>query len=197
MKKFYTLILIGLFSLSLNATVHTINVFCTGIAPSTVTAVCGDSIKWAWGGCSDSSRSTIIPACGTPWSFAINSIAPKYNVVNCAGTWNFTCYCNTSYFTGTITVTCPLQVPELNTIASILAIFPNPNQGKFRLAVKDLQFAEPVNVEIYNLQGQKIHQFLITNLNSEIELENLMAGIYFIKLEVGQAVLTKKIIILE
>ncbi|HWY11453.1 MAG TPA: T9SS type A sorting domain-containing protein [Bacteroidia bacterium] len=195
MKKFYTLILIGLFSLSVNATVHTINVFCTGIAPSTITAVCGDSIKWAWGGCSDSSRSTVIPLCGTPWSFAINSITPKYTVVNCAGTWNFKCYCNTSYFTGTITVTCPLGIAQRTGITSILDVFPNPSNGKFKLVVQGLQLSDPINMEIYNLQGKKIYQSLITNLKSEIDLQNQAVGIYFIKLQAEEAVLTKKIII--
>ena len=93
-------------SLGANATQHTIFVFCTGINPVSTTASCGDSIAWTWGGCTDSTRSTVIPACATPWAHVINSTTPYYTVVNCAGTYNFTCYCNTSYHTGTITVTC-------------------------------------------------------------------------------------------
>lgn len=115
MKKIYFLISLSLLTLFANATVHTIFVFCTGINPTTTPAVCGDSIRWSWGGCSDSSRSTGIPACATPWSFPINSTTPVYTIVPCAGTYNFTCYCNTSYFTGTIVVSCTLTASMTHT----------------------------------------------------------------------------------
>ncbi|MBI3511819.1 MAG: T9SS type A sorting domain-containing protein [Bacteroidetes bacterium] len=117
MKKFYSILLFACATFFANATQHTIFVYCTGINPTTTTAVCGDSIKWTWGGCSDSVRSTLIPACATPWYFPINTTTPVYTVVPCAGNYNFTCYCNTSYYSGIIVVSCssPLTVTTSHT----------------------------------------------------------------------------------
>ncbi|MEM7037858.1 MAG: T9SS type A sorting domain-containing protein, partial [Bacteroidota bacterium] len=59
-------------------------------------------------------------------------------------------------------------------------IFPNPNNGHFRLQLAEL---EPVKVSILDSKGQEVRSFgVVSQLETEFDLE-LSAGLYFVRLE--------------
>ncbi len=87
------------------------------------------------------------------------------------------------------------SIEETNVGQESMSVYPNPSNGKFELEINNLQLTKNYILEIYNLQGKKIVQSTITNAKSEIDLSNQSKGIYLIKFNDGQAVLTKKVII--
>jgi len=75
-----------------------------------------------------------------------------------------------------------------------VTLFPNPSGGKFTVKMDN---SEVGMIEIYNLQGEKIYYAL--NLkqqtSNEIDLTSHSKGIYFVKINAGDKIITKKIVI--
>jgi len=61
---------------------------------------------------------------------------------------------------------------------SILSIFPNPNNGKFVVSVE----AKHSQIEIYNALGEKVFSKAIVKAKNEIDISQMPAGIYFLKI---------------
>lgn len=74
-----------------------------------------------------------------------------------------------------------------------LTIYPNPSTGKFKFSIINSQFMKNSTVEIYNIQGKKVHQSSI--VLSEIDLSDQPIGTYLMKINDGQKILTKKIVL--
>jgi hypothetical protein len=74
-----------------------------------------------------------------------------------------------------------------------ISIYPNPNNGKFKLFCKT-----PVNtVEIYNSRGIKIYSIEKFNKVSSLDfdLSNQVKGLWFIKINSGSDIQTKKVMV--
>ncbi|MFD2908854.1 T9SS type A sorting domain-containing protein [Flavobacterium ardleyense] len=72
-----------------------------------------------------------------------------------------------------------------------LSIYPNPvNSGKIYITTKS---SLDKKVEIYNVIGKKVLEIVITS--KEINVSNLEAGVYIIKIKEGDASATRKLII--
>jgi len=65
-----------------------------------------------------------------------------------------------------------------------LIIFPNPTNGIFTLQTK----TGSMNVTIYGSDGKTLHQFLITETYTEIDITALQKGIYFLKINNSESV---------
>jgi hypothetical protein len=65
-----------------------------------------------------------------------------------------------------------------------LFIFPNPTNGIFTLQTKN----GPLNVTIYGSDGKTLHQFLIIDTYTEIDITALQKGIYFLKTNNSESV---------
>jgi hypothetical protein len=83
---------------------------------------------------------------------------------------------------------------------SKVKVFPNPSDGRFQLSF-DYSGKEKVTAKVYDLTG-KLHKNITADLLSgatavtaTVDLENPSSGIYFIRIEWGSRMLTKKIII--
>ena len=79
----------------------------------------------------------------------------------------------------------------------LVEITPNPNNGQFMLRV-ELSENLPVQVDVFNINGQLIQSIAkgnFVNIQERIDLSNEAAGIYLVRLQVGNEVLTKKVII--
>jgi hypothetical protein len=74
-------------------------------------------------------------------------------------------------------------------------LYPNPNQGKFN--VKTPNLSGEVNVEITNLLGQRVYkeQLFIENQSIEVFANNLVEGIYILKLSQDDNTMSQKFII--
>ena len=69
-----------------------------------------------------------------------------------------------------------------------LTIFPNPSAGAFKINLTNQQV---INVEIYDATGAKI----LEQRSSEINLENMAKGIYFVKVYDGEEMYERKIVV--
>ena len=66
----------------------------------------------------------------------------------------------------------------------------------FQLEIDVAQIIKSSRVEVFNLKGEIVYQSDINTTNSSIDLSNHAAGIYMLKYYSGQAILTKKIVVL-
>ena len=72
-----------------------------------------------------------------------------------------------------------------------LAIYPNPvNSGKIYITTKS---SLDKKVEIFNVLGKKVLELVVTS--KEVNISNLEAGVYIIKIKEGDASATRKLII--
>ena len=74
-----------------------------------------------------------------------------------------------------------------------LNIYPNPTNGN-SIFIEFNQY-ENSNVEILNLKGQLLKKFKLTGPKTQINIEDLSKGMYFMKILNGNQVSTKKLII--
>jgi hypothetical protein len=75
-----------------------------------------------------------------------------------------------------------------------VSVYPNPSNGQFQFTVDGSHVAKNCKMEIYNVLGERIYKFDITNTKSDIDLSNQTNGIYFVKIYTGQTILTKRIV---
>jgi len=79
-----------------------------------------------------------------------------------------------------------------------LDLFPNPNEGQFKLLLKGQSKAQ-VRVKISNTLGQIIdlqqHDFRSGQLEKDYDLRHLAAGVYHLIIEDGTQLLLRKIVI--
>jgi hypothetical protein len=84
-------------------------------------------------------------------------------------------------------------------ISEYISIFPNPSNGIISIVLNDILIKNNscLNIEIFNLRGQKISHFEISKLlkNKKLDLSNLQEGIYFLKIYNGLESSLHKIII--
>ncbi len=97
---------------------------------------------------------------------------------------------NTTYviISDTVIMGDPIEINSLNDFNSNnleIKIFPNPTKGKFSILTEDV-----VSIEILNLQGKLIYK----GKETEIDLSNEPAGIYFVKVTTGKQTTTRKLI---
>ena len=90
---------------------------------------------------------------------------------------------------------CWLSTTAVNELPSSdfnFQVYPNPTSEVFNLKMS--QF-ENVQIKIYNIYGECIHQQISKSTNQQIDLSSQPNGIYFLQLKTEQGVITKKIII--
>ncbi len=95
---------------------------------------------------------------------------------------------NTGAFELTVTCT-PLSTPEFeNGLA--LTYYPNPVSNILTLkSQKDME-----NVSVYNMLGQEVLRTAPNVVNAEVNMSDLQAGAYFVKVTIGNATETVRII---
>lgn len=71
-------------------------------------------------------------------------------------------------------------------------IYPNPSKGMVTI---DLAQAQPTQITVYNVSGQKVHEQSIAMQSTVLNLNNLTEGVYFVRLDDQTKTETRKIII--
>jgi hypothetical protein len=121
--------------------------------------------------------------------------------------WNTTGQYSFSYFTngnldsnrnfnGFVQCNVPTGIQQPSEIVTLngFSIFPNPNNGTFRVQLNRPSEEKDVKtMSIYNLQGQKVwesHQF-----QRNIENQELPGGVYLLKIQLNSHILTSKFIL--
>jgi len=78
-----------------------------------------------------------------------------------------------------------------------LKVYPNPNNGKFIVAIKDASEKE-INLELFDIRGRSIYKKTYPNtgdFHQELQLNNLQSGLYILNVSDGVRKSTKKITI--
>lgn len=75
-----------------------------------------------------------------------------------------------------------------------VSIYPNPSNGLFEIKIDNHLATNEIDLAIYDLFGKRLMQFKTKNQNSEIDLRNEADGVYLVKMHIGQAILTRKIV---
>jgi hypothetical protein len=79
-------------------------------------------------------------------------------------------------------------------------VYPNPSDGRFQLSF-DYNGHEMLKAKVFDITGKLVKDISNDLVRSEksvtanIDLENPGSGIYFIRIEFGKSLLTKKIIV--
>jgi len=79
-------------------------------------------------------------------------------------------------------------------------VFPNPSDGRFKLTF-EYSGQDKINAKVFDITGKQIKDISDDLVKSErsvtadVDLESPSSGIYFIRIELGKTLLTKKIII--
>jgi hypothetical protein len=82
-------------------------------------------------------------------------------------------------------------------IEDLLAVSPNPTNGQLNISV-NLPENEVINLAIFNTMGQEILSVSngkVSNGNYAVDLSNNANGIYYVKMNVKGAIVTKKIVL--
>lgn len=96
--------------------------------------------------------------------------------------------------------TTPVQITTLCQIATginelqqnVVSIYPNPSNGVFHISNQNNQ---AITVSIYSITGEKIYENKFTDNNADIDLSSHSKGLYFINIDNGNGVITKKLMI--
>ncbi len=82
----------------------------------------------------------------------------------------------------------PTYVESMQDVYQKVRIYPNPNNGNFKMEILN-QEAGTINIEIYNLMGQKVYssssQYLIPNSEFQVNLGNKPNGVYIYRVVDG------------
>lgn len=74
----------------------------------------------------------------------------------------------------------PLAVNNLNGPDNEVQLFPNPNNGAFNLAIKNIN--NTLKLDIYNMLGEKVYTKTVSTTPIQINLKGNATGIYLFKL---------------
>ena len=91
----------------------------------------------------------------------------------------------------TVIVGEPQSIGELNNSIE-MTLYPNPNNGNFVVSISE---AGNYNVVIRNVIGQSIYRNLINGTITEVKLNNVESGIYFVTIQSDGFERTEKLVI--
>lgn len=146
-------------------------------------------------GASDGYISTSINSGTAPFTYAWSNGATTQNIVNLpAGTYTLTVTdskgCTS---TKSAVVTAPSSINQL-TGEDGINVFPNPTTGITQINWN--RYFSVINIDIMNAIGQRVKTYHFENTdNGTIDLTSLPPGLYFLQMNVGNKLITRKVMI--
>ncbi|RLD38678.1 MAG: hypothetical protein DRI74_03095 [Bacteroidetes bacterium] len=89
-----------------------------------------------------------------------------------------------------ITVASGVGIDDLS--ASSISVYPNPSNGKFYVQMGDA-FKVNTKIEVFNVVGMKVFETLSNNFKTEIDLSTMKQGVYYVRVDDGENIITQKI----
>ncbi len=79
-----------------------------------------------------------------------------------------------------------------------LKVYPNPSQGNISLEMRELSFAGAI-IDIVNARGEIVYHQEVTNETDKlsVDLKNEPAGIYMVRVQMGEKTINKKITLIK
>jgi plastocyanin len=204
MKHFITSAVLLFLASASSATVHTVT--CQNspshFLPLTVNAAVGDTIHWTWVvgnhpvGPQDPSY---IPA-GAPMFYGVvDATHHDYKtVLTVPGSYYYDCHPNSPHGEeGTIIVGGALAATpnHHHATAEQISAYPNPSSGSLTFGIDCELMSEQNIISVFDLKGKMITETTMSGMRSVIDLSNQPKGIYLLRFNNGEAVLTKEIVI--
>lgn len=89
---------------------------------------------------------------------------------------------------------CPAKISGLNTVnQEKVNVYPNPNQGVFRVQLASGAVLE--NVEVYDIHGKQILNIVAADTQIEVNLTGKAAGVYMVKIHSANGTGTARVIV--
>jgi len=82
-------------------------------------------------------------------------------------------------------------IEDNNSVAEAVAVYPNPTYGEVKISGNDVEIS---SVEIYNLQGQMVKSQATTGNEVILQINEVPAGVYFIKVYTTNGMVVQKLI---
>lgn len=199
MKYIFTFVLFTAIVSNANATKHTVT--CQNVPshflPTTVNAVCGDTIHWTWvAGTHVVGPITAadIPNGAAMWNAPIDAGNTSFEyVVTVAGNYHYVCHPATPHGEDAyIVVTCVNGVQQNNAASNLSFAYPNPFAEKITIETSNTD-----QILIFNSIGEKVKSFSLVNgqIKLEADLATLPKGIFFYLISKEGIILEKRKII--
>lgn len=100
------------------------------------------------------------------------------------------------YLDGSSAYSPSARVRYISNVASYaFTVYPNPASRSSEVFVKLEAADEPVTVDLYDMNGQRINQFFVSEYRTAISLGTLPSGAYVLSTEAGQVPYTKRLIV--
>lgn len=142
-------------------------------------------------------KASVITYNGTKWEYIgsrgfspTNSDKLKMAIDETTGKMYVTFTENGSISVMTFDLGTPSGINDNESFASI-NVFPNPTNGQLNLTTDETI----INLEMYNLLGEKLWSQIINKNSAQLSLEHLPKGVYVIKLNFKNTHLTRKVIL--
>lgn len=204
-----SLILLFLFFTSVNTsfcTIRTITVSNYSFTPRNSTANVGDTVLWVWSSGSHTTTSSTIPAGAASWNSPMDATTTNFMYkITVAGSYSYICLPHYGEFNmgGTISVVTGI----LNISAGIPDAFllhqnyPNPFNPVTRIKY-EIPVSANVSLKIINSLGKNIAVLIdqfqpAGNYSVTFNAAELSSGIYFCKLESGEFIEIKRMLLLK
>lgn len=202
MKRPFTLSIICIALLSgyvAKATTHIITQEGTSFAPNLLEVQVGDTVMWQWTGGSHTTTSLVIPAGAAAWDEPLDSDNTTFSYpVEVEGDYGYKC---TPHFSmgmvggfqataATVSVAPVAQIALDFTVAMI-------GNHQLQLDIANPQSAQ-TTVRMFDLNGRVMdvlmsERLVAGNHRLVFDMKEHPAGIYFVRMEQGEQVITRKI----
>ncbi|CAN5420558.1 hypothetical protein BH11BAC1_BH11BAC1_02120 [soil metagenome] len=184
-----------------NAAIVTVNVVSSTFSPADFTINSGDTIMWVWGSGNHTTTSVSIPSGATPWDELINHNATMFIYVPLlTGSYNYECSFHASMgMIGHFTVTGSTGIAT-NTGPSLLRLSAtSPIIEEMHIQYEIPQIT-PINIALYDILGNKVKTIFSALQNAgtyslSADVMNLRSGIYMLRLETGDNVISQRVVI--
>lgn len=203
MKSLYTLFLIVALVVSFDVSATTFIVTQSGFtfSPVGLTANVGDTIKWEWTSGSHTTTSVTVPSGAATWDAPLNSGNPNFSyVVQVPGLYAYICTIHAAMeMAGGFQVAGTTAISNVTATSVDFSASIENGTDVLIVRIKSPQ-ASRANIRVLDFMGRQIAElngieFGIGENVFKKPLEIETRGIYFVRLELGGKVETKKILV--
>jgi len=94
---------------------------------------------------------------------------------------------------------CTVGINEIDAISNV-SIYPNPSNGIVNVIFDNSNANNKITITVNNLLGEMVSEIEkenVSSVNIPIDLSEQSAGVYYIKIQSGNSILTKKLVLLK